>query len=138
MAEISIGGSCLCGHVRFELSNTPLFACHCHCQSCQRASGAPLVTWATFARDGFDIKTGTITEHQSSEGVQRGHCAICGTTLTYAQDRRPGEIDIAVTSLDEPSLIQPQAHIWVEDKAAWQTINDGLPQYRTTVTAGNR
>jgi hypothetical protein len=75
-----------------------------------------------------------ITEYQSSRGVQRGHCPTCGTTLTYACDRRPGEIDIAVSALDDPSGIEPQAHIWVEDKASWLAIEDKLPQYRTTLS----
>lgn len=137
MGEPVFAGSCFCGFVRFELTGAPMFACHCHCASCQRAAGAPVVTWATFARDDFDIRSGTITEHQSSEGVQRGHCAVCGTTLTYAKNDRPGEIDIAVSSLDDSSRIEPQAHIWVEDKAAWFVINDGLPRYPKTISAGN-
>ena len=136
MSESTISGHCFCGHVRFRLTGEPSFACHCHCESCQRASGAPFVTWATFPSDALDIETGTITEYSSSEGVQRGHCALCGTTLTYANDSRAGEIDVAVTTLDDPSRIEPAAHIWLEDKASWLAIDDDLPKYRTTVTAG--
>lgn len=134
MGDSLYAGSCFCGHVRFEFTGDPKFACHCHCRSCQRASGAPLVTWVTFAHDELDIRSGTITEFQSSEGVQRGHCSVCGTTLTYASDRRPGEIDIAISCLDDSSTIEPRAHIWVEDKASWLVIEDDLPQYKTTVT----
>ena len=132
-----LAGRCFCGHVRFEISADPLFACHCHCESCQRAAGAPFVSWATFDIENFDITSGAITEHQSSQGVQRGHCALCGTTLTYACSDRLGQIDIAVTSLDDSSAVKPQAHIWVEDKATWLSIDDELPKYRTTVSAGD-
>ena len=131
-----ITGSCFCGYVRFTLSAEATYACHCHCRSCQRAAGAPFVTWATFPRQAFDVTDGAISEHSSSPGVQRGHCAQCGTTLTYAQDRRPGDIDIVMTALDGDPGMAPQAHIWVEDKAPWLELGDTLPKYRKTVTHG--
>ena len=134
MSSSSYTGSCFCGQVRFDLTGKPTFACHCHCRSCQRASGAPFVTWATFALDDLNIRSGTIAENRSSDGVQRGHCAACGSTLTYENDRRPGEIDFAVTCFDDLSGIAPQAHIWVEDKASWLVIDDDLPKYETTVS----
>ena len=136
MNDSNFSGRCFCGHVRYELSGEPIFACHCHCESCRRTAGAAFVTWASFARDGLALTSGTIAEYRSSPGVRRGHCAVCGTTITYWWDKRPEEIDIAVASLDDTAGIEPSAHIWVEDKPAWLIINDDLPQYKTTVSAG--
>ena len=136
MSKNLITGRCFCGHVRYELSGEPMFACHCHCESCRRAAGAAFVTWVTFAGDDLALTSGTISEYRSSPGVRRGHCAICGTTITYWWDKRPEEIDIALASLDETTGIEPTAHIWVEDKVPWLVINDGLPQYKTTISAG--
>ena len=136
MSDSTFSGRCFCGHVRYELFGEPVFACHCHCESCRRAAGAAFVTWVSFARDGFALTSGTIAEYRSSPGVRRGHCAACGTTITYWSDKRPGEIDIAVASLDDATGIEPSAHIWVEDKPQWLVINDDLPQYKTTVSAG--
>lgn len=137
MSDPTYSGRCFCGQVRFELSGRPGFACHCHCESCRRAAGAPFVTWATFSLDGFALTSGTIAEHRSSPGVRRGHCSDCGTTITYAWDKRPDEIDIAVSCLDDTAGINPAAHIWVEDKVPWLIINDDLPRYKTTVSAGD-
>ena len=136
MNSTMISGQCFCGHVRYELSGEPKFACHCHCESCRRAAGAAFVTWVTFAGDDLALTSGTISEYRSSPGVRRGHCAICGTTITYWWDKRPEEIDIALATLDDTTGIDPSAHIWVEDKVPWLVINDGLPQYKTTVSAG--
>ena len=138
MSDSSFSGRCFCGQVRFELSGEPAFACHCHCESCRRAAGAPFVTWVSFDCDNLALTSGTITEYRSSPGVRRGHCATCGTTITYWSDKRPGEIDIALASLDETAGIEPAAHIWVEDKVSWLVIDDGLPQYRTTVSASEQ
>ena len=136
MSSSTRSGRCFCGQVRYELSGKPKAACHCHCESCRRAAGAPFVTWVSFDGDGLSLVSGTIAEYRSSPGVHRGHCAACGTTITYSWDKRPEEIDIALSSLDDPSGIEPEAHIWVEDKVPWLVINDDLPQYRTTVSAG--
>ncbi|NCF23193.1 MAG: GFA family protein [Gammaproteobacteria bacterium] len=137
MSDSTFSGRCFCGQARFELTGEPAFACHCHCESCRRAAGAPFVTWVSFDYANLSLTSGTITEYRSSPGVRRGHCAICGTTITYWSDKRPGEIDIALASLDEATGIEPAAHIWVEDKVAWLVIDDGLPRYKTTVTAGD-
>jgi hypothetical protein len=66
----------------------------------------------------------------SSPGVTRGLCTTCGTSLTYENSARKGEIDITLTSFDDPSSFSPQAHIWVEDKQPWVTIADDLPQHQ--------
>jgi len=136
MSEATYSGRCFCGQVRYQLAGEPKFACHCHCESCRRAAGAAFVTWVSFDRESLLLTSGTIAEHRSSPGVRRGHCAACGTTLTYSWNQRPEEIDIAVASLDDTTGIEPEAHIWVQDKAPWLVINDGLPQYKTTVSAG--
>ena len=82
------------------------------------------------------MKCGTISEYRSSPGVQRGHCSACGTTLTYSSAKRPGEIDIALASIDDSTGIEPEAHIWVQDKVPWLVVNDDLPRYEETVSSG--
>ena len=83
MNDSTYSGRCFCGQVRFELFAAPAFACHCHCESCRHAAGAPFVTWVSFDREAFALTSGTIAEYRSSPGVRRGHCAACGTTITY-------------------------------------------------------
>ena len=63
--------------------------------------------------------------------MTRGFCADCGTSLTYRHEARHGEIDLTLASLDDPGLLTPQMHIWVEDKLAWVIIADDRPQFAT-------
>jgi hypothetical protein len=133
MTELLTGG-CFCGAVRFAVAGPETFACFCYCESCQRAAGAPVVMWATYRRDTFAITAGDLYWRESSPGVTRGHCPACGSSITYENDRRPGEIDIAANCLDEPSAPVPRAHIWTEDKSPWLAIDDDLPVYERTVT----
>jgi hypothetical protein len=124
-------GGCFCGAVRYRAAGVPAPVCYCHCTSCRRAVGAMPVAWATFRYSAFEVTQGRLCEAATSPGVARGHCVVCGSSLTYRNTLRPDEIDITVATLDEPLRVQPTAHIWVQDKLPWVHIDDGLPQYAT-------
>lgn len=126
---MKLSGGCSCGAVRYETDSNLSNRCICHCQSCRRASGAPFVAWATSARDHFTVTRGELTFFASSVNVQRGFCAHCGTALTYANTSSPTTLDIALASLDDPDIIAPEFHIWLDDKLSWVSIDDGLPTY---------
>jgi hypothetical protein len=36
---------------------------------------------------------------------------------------------VTLASLDEPSALAPEAHIWLADRAVWAPLSDGLPKY---------
>jgi GNAT superfamily N-acetyltransferase len=91
-----------------------------------------MVPWATFLGAAFSVTGGELSLRGSSPGVTRGHCADCGTSITYANEARPGEIDVTLTSFVDPTILEPTAHIWVEDKLPWARIADGLPQFEKT------
>jgi hypothetical protein len=123
-------GGCLCGAIRFRAAGPARNPCFCHCQSCRRASGAPVVAWATFPAAGFRLTRGALREHRSSEPVTRGFCAACGTALTYRHHARPQEIDVTLATLDDPGALVPESHIWVAEKISWVISGDALPQYQ--------
>ncbi len=131
-------GGCFCGAIRFTVAAPVLYCCFCHCRSCQRASGGAVVPWVIFNKRGFVEEKGQRQLRQSSPGVTRGHCRDCGTSLTYEDAKRDGQIDIALSVLDEPSLFHPVAHVWVEDKMASLDIADELPQFLKTASQAEK
>ena len=130
MGETSWSGGCLCGSTRYVASGEPTNLCYCHCTSCRRAFGAPAVPWGTFSAEGFAVTRGELASYRSSPDVTRGFCAHCGTSLTYRNERRKAEIDVALATLDEPDSLAPAAHIWTQDKLPWVSTTD-LPQFPT-------
>jgi hypothetical protein len=38
--ELPLGGGCMCGAVRYEISELPLRVYACHCTDCQRITGS--------------------------------------------------------------------------------------------------
>ena len=124
-----ISGGCLCGAVRYEASGTPYNVTHCHCSDCRRSSGAPFVTWASFRRDEFRFTT---EEPRLIEwaGRLRAFCPHCGTQLTFVSGMGADEVDVTVSSFDDPEVVEPRDHTWTEDRLPWIQLADGLPVYR--------
>lgn len=124
MNESVLEGGCLCGATRFRVAGPARNRCCCHCRSCRLASGGPFVAWATFPREGFVVTGGALAAYRSSPHVERGYCAACGSALTYRSERSPGEIDVAVATLDDPHAAAPEYHIWVSHQLAWVETGD--------------
>ncbi len=120
-------GGCLCGDIRFEITSEPLVVSHCHCATCRKATGAPFITWITLPPEGFAYTQGTPTVYRSSPVIRRSFCGTCGTTLGYASDDHGDELDISAAALDDPALVKPDDHIWVDGMVPWIKFADGLP-----------
>jgi len=125
-------GGCVCGAVRYQLRGQPTNSMLCHCQTCRKAAGAPIVAWLTFAVEQFSVVRGAPAEYRSSAPVVRTFCSSCGTPLTYVHADRPAEVDVTTCSLDDPDACPPTHHSWVRDSPRWLHCNDGLPAYSTT------
>jgi hypothetical protein len=136
MEEVVLEGGCLCGAVRYRIGGPVRNPCFCHCASCRRATGAAMVPWGTFAREAVHIVRGRLSEFRSSAEVSRGFCARCGTSLTYRHEARAGEIDVTLSTLDDPTLLPPRMHVWVADRLPWVVIGDALPQHPASGSGG--
>ncbi len=123
-------GGCLCGAVRYTLRSAPDWSAHCHCRSCQKATGAGFATWAGVKEENFEVSHGKLAICVSSPGVQRGFCDRCGSSLTYAGEGWPGEIAVLAATLDEPGIAIPTAHVYVEHKLPWVRLDDDLTRYK--------
>jgi len=130
MGKAVLAGGCHCGAVRYEVDGTPYNETICHCASCRRVSGAPAVAWITVDRAGFRVMRGALRPYASSPGVERGFCGGCGTPMTYAAARTPGEVDVAAATLDEPERVRPRDHVQVGSGLSWAAPRDGLPVFR--------
>lgn len=129
-------GGCYCGSVRYQISGPPVWAGHCHCRSCQLALGGAFVTWAKVAAADFVVTKGEIKLCEKLQGVKRGFCGDCGTTLTYAAEHEVDGQDwsadawFSATSLDDPSIAKPATHVFVSHQQPWIKLADGLPVFQ--------
>lgn len=128
-------GGCLCGAVRYSAKGKPLWVAHCHCASCRRQSGAPMVTWAGYRPAAITWSGDAAKPYASSEDVIRRFCPTCGTPLAYESTRWPDELHVPVATLDAPESLSPTAHVFWSEHLAWLEIGDDLRKYETIGTA---
>jgi hypothetical protein len=95
------------------------------------------VAWGTVNADQFRVLSGDAAVVRTSTDVERTFCVNCGSSLTYGHAHRAGEVDFTLVSLDDPSALAPQVHIWVQDKLPWIKLSDGLPQFQTVPGQGS-
>jgi len=125
-----IGGSCLCGAIRFEIDGSPGPLSHCHCSMCRKSHGAGYVTWVGFEASRVSITHGEdlLNWFDSSPGAQRGFCRDCGSSLFFRSERWAGELHIALGCMDGPIDRQPQANVFFDSHVDWMPIDASLKQ----------
>ncbi len=120
-------GSCLCGAVRFEVAGDLSPPDACHCSQCRMQSGH---FWAStdVPRHALTLSGAEkVTWFRSTEKVQRGFCATCGSFLFWDPIGRD-KIAIAMGAFERPTGTNLAKHIFVADKGDYYEIADGLPQ----------
>lgn len=130
MQQISSRGGCLCGGVGFTTRLPSKWLVHCHCTRCQRAHGAPFVTWVGFEAPQVTIHDGEslLRWHVATEGGTRGFCSRCGSPMFFKSERWPGELHIARALFLEPLDREPEAHVHYESHVDWVAPADALPR----------
>ena len=125
-------GGCLCGAARYRVEGPPLSTIYCHCTSCRKHTGAPVVALAGYKRAQVSYSEGAPKMFESSPGVGRAFCGDCGTPLTWEGDG--GEhgplVEFLISTFDNPDDFAPACHIHHGERIAWFETADKLPRYR--------
>ncbi|MBM3556809.1 MAG: GFA family protein [Alphaproteobacteria bacterium] len=123
----ALTGGCLCGAVRYELARRPKGVVNCHCGMCRRWHGSH-GAYVAVRREAFRItKDEGLTWYASSPDARRGFCKICGSSLFWDKPDNPAA-DIAAGTLDQPTGLTTLMHIFVDDKADYTNLTDGIAQ----------
>lgn len=132
MSELSTSGGCMCGRVRYAITGEPFAINYCHCMSCRRHNGAPVVVLAGYLAAQVQFSGEDRGRYESSPDIFRGFCSNCGTPLTWEGDG--GEelgpiIEVHVNTFAEPERMVPTSHAFEPKRIPWLQIKDDLPRY---------
>jgi hypothetical protein len=119
-------GSCLCGGVRFEVTESFLRVTYCHCTSCKKLSGGAGTVNGRTRSDAIRILEGEelIRTYQPDEGTAKTFCSNCGSNLFGAGWPDSEYASVRITTLDAPFERKPEMHIYVRSVAPWETLPD--------------
>lgn len=127
-------GSCLCGSVTFEAKGLSDIW-YCHCKQCQKLTGL-YISAAGALRENVKIK-GAVNWLPITEKSESGHCDKCGCYMFWNMPSRP-TLSVLTGCLDNTDGLALKGHIFVEEKAEFFEITDGLPQYQGYPESGTR
>ena len=131
MADAPLTGGCLCGGVRFEITEPPVSMNYCHCTRCQRRTG-------TAASPQIRVEPGSVRFLQGEElvrgwkppdGFEKCFCGTCGGALF---SKRPdGTISgVRMGTLDVDPGLRPAHRQFVAYAATWESVpDDGIPHF---------
>ena len=111
-------GGCQCGAVRYAASAVHDNAHLCHCRMCQKAVGNLFAALVAVPRRALVWTRGEPARFRSSEHVDRGFCAACGTPLCY-DELSGARIHLTIGSLDDPAAFKPLGQVGTEARMAW-------------------
>ena len=96
--QLPLTGGCLCGALRYDISETPQMAYTCHCTDCQHLTGSAFSLAITVPDSAFRLTKGEPRLLQkiaeSGRTVTRWLCPECGCWLTSSPQpgTTPGEM----------------------------------------------
>ncbi len=121
-------GRCACGGVRYRLKTAPMIVHCCHCLDCQRQTGSAFVLNAVIETDRIEMLAGAPKPFALPTDSGHGHdvyrCEACGTAMWSDYGRRAYVRFVRVGTLDNPSALPPDFHIFTRSKLPWV----GLPE----------
>jgi hypothetical protein len=125
-------GGCACGEVRYRLTSDPLFTHCCHCLNCQRQTGSAFVINLLIEADRVDLLAGVpqrVDVPRDDGRTQRIYrCPTCQVAV-YSDYGRPEVLFVRGGTLDQPSGVTPDVHIFTKSKLGWVTLPDSVPAF---------
>lgn len=125
-------GGCLCGSVRYEISEPLVSAAYCHCTRCQRRTGAAASAQARVAPGSLRVVQGEelVREWAPEDGWPKAYCSACGGALWSRSPIEDDLFSVRLGTFDTDPGIRPQWRQFVAYAAPWEPIpDDGLPRY---------
>lgn len=126
MADELRTGGCLCGAVRYRVTGRLRPVICCHCNECRRLN-SHFAAFTAAAKTALElVKKTDLRWYESSPGIRRGFCGICGASLFWERIAGPN-VSIAAGTLDSPTGLAMVGHLYVAEVGDYYAITDGLP-----------
>jgi hypothetical protein len=127
-------GGCACGEVRYRLTRQPLFVNCCHCLNCQRQTGSAFVINMLIESDCVESLGGeperVPVARTGAKRQQIYRCLSCKTAV-WSTYTRKSIFFVRAGTLDDPSAVEPDAHIYTRSKLPWLVLPETTPAFET-------
>jgi hypothetical protein len=132
MTDLPLTGGCLCGGVRYEITEALTGASYCHCTRCQRRTGTASSANGSVPPGALRVTAGEELVRgwdPGDGGAVKCFCTRCGSAL-WSRSEATGAYGVRLGTLDRDPGIRPRLRQFVAYAASWEPIpDDGLARY---------
>lgn len=126
-------GRCQCGGVTYQVVKQPYLTVCCHCTDCQKLSTSSFSLSTVMERSSLEILGGDLKQWEraaASGNITRcWFCPTCGNRIYHENPAAPDIIRLKPGTLDDTSVLEPQAHIWTCREQPWHERCNDLPRF---------
>jgi hypothetical protein len=125
-------GGCSCDAIRYRLASEPMFVHCCHCLNCQRQTGSAFVINLLIEAERVELLSGEpepVDVPRDDGSAQRIYrCPDCRAAV-FSEYGRPEVRFVRAGTLDDPSGVAPDVHIFTRSKLPWVVLPDSTPAF---------
>ena len=125
----SLTGGCICGQVKYQIIDKPLFTQACHCKDCKVLTGSSYVVNSSILENTLIVEgevSSTELKAGSGASYKTYFCTKCGNYVYADYDSAVGRLTVRTKTLDNSEKFPPQVHIFTKDKDPWLNLSEDV------------
>jgi hypothetical protein len=126
-------GGCLCGKVRYKISQAPVSQGICYCRQCQKTGGAYGSPMLVLPKSALEYTHGalSVSETKSDRGstVKRNFCKECGCHVFALISDIDSLVTLRANTLDDFSLFAPEYLVFTKSVGPSCVLPAGVPAF---------
>jgi hypothetical protein len=137
---MTMTGHCLCGTISYQFEGEPAAVVLCHCDDCQRHSGAAFSVNVIVPRSALEIEGSprvyATTGTENGNARERLFCGDCGSPMFTMLAEQPEIAIIKAGTLDDRSGFAPTAEIWCQRAHEWVDTSQDRARFERDLALG--
>ena len=133
MSDGPTTGGCLCGSVRFEITESLFDAGYCHCTRCQRCTGTAASPQARIPPGALRVTSGQelVKAYAPGDGgFEKLFCSRCGSAMFSRNPADHGVMSVRLGTIDGDPGVRPSYRQFVAFAPPWEPVpDDGLQRF---------
>ena len=125
----SLTGGCICGQVKYQITDKLLFTQACHCKDCKVLTGSSYIVNSSVLENTLIVEgevSSTELKAGSGASYKTYFCTKCGTYVYADYDSAVGRLTVRTKTLDNSEKFPPQVHIFTKDKDPWLNLSEDV------------
>ena len=123
---------CNCGALTAQVSGELDAVVACNCTDCQRRTGSVVGVEAYYPAERVVVSGESKSwERDTASGkkLRQNFCPVCGSTVYFTAELKPGVIGIAVGAFADKDIPKSMRSVWEQSRHEWLGLPEDIPHF---------